>query len=456
MEAQRNFDWKRFPHVLKRIEDKVHVFSQANTDIADFAVELGAKAGLRLIDLIDHLCINSKDDMALDLEDMGYVRDEGVQGTPVWYHPQANLPKIAVCDGASDKVGLAVKTDSVSRFLSVHGLDREISGSVKSRLRRSEISESGGTAFWVVERRTSKNTGVDSIIEDSEFLSKYFAVLEAWRTRPRGMKDQTAQFDALLSLAKDQARVLGSDLAAHTFFEAEREYYTSKNRAAQIQKNHQDSLGIGWTNHDHHTLRSSRRHFSRLIEFFQILGFELREKFQAGKEAGWGAQVVENPDIGIALFLDVDLSPEEIEIDFLSDGLKETGDPGTVGLWCALHGDSLLESGLHHIAVLSDFEKLTQTLAVEGVRMMKPFSNFDHLKQAFTFGARWDVSDDRVNRLKSDKIISGKEAEKFKTEGAVGSHVENIQRSDGYKGFSQKQVSSIIRDTDPKQYGSFG
>ena len=84
--------------------------------------------------------------------------------------------------------------------------------------------------------------------------------------------------------------------------------------------------------------------------------------------------------------------------------------------------------------------------------MMAPFSNFDHLKQAFTHGERWPVKKERIHRLLKQRLIDEKSATKFLGKGAVGSHVENIQRGDGYKGFSQKEVSEIIRDTDPKNY----
>ena len=54
-----------------------------------------------------------------------------------------------------------------------------------------------------------------------------------------------------------------------------------------MQNARQDKLGLGWANHDHHTYRSSRRHFARLIAIFEKLGFVCRERFYAGaKPAG--------------------------------------------------------------------------------------------------------------------------------------------------------------------------
>ena len=43
------------------------------------------------------------------------------------------------------------------------------------------------------------------------------------------------------------------------------------------------------------------------------------------------------------------------------------------------------------------------------------------------------------------------QAEKFRTEGAIGSHLENLERNQGFKGFNQTGVSEIISATDPRK-----
>ena len=37
------------------------------------------------------------------------------------------------------------------------------------------------------------------------------------------------------------------------------------------------------------------QHFARLIAFFEKLGFTCRERFYAGKDAGWVAQILDHP-----------------------------------------------------------------------------------------------------------------------------------------------------------------
>ena len=137
--------------------------------------------------------------------------------------------------------------------------------------------------------------------------------------------------------------MVGRDLACHVVFEGERGYWQSRNRASQIQKQRQDRMGLGWANHDHHTFRSSRRHFIDLMCAMEKLGFERRERYYAGAQAGWGAQILEQPVEGIVVFADVDLMPGETEIVFSRQPLPQPTRLGTIGLWVGLHGESFLE-----------------------------------------------------------------------------------------------------------------
>ena len=209
-------------------------------------------------------------------------------------------------------------------------------------------------------------------------------------------------------------------------------------------------MGLGWANHDHHTFRSGRPAFPALIKILQTFGFKKRERYYAGAEAGWGAQIMEQPESKLVIFADVDLSPGEVSVDFSSEALPELDKPGTVGLWCALHGESMLEAGLHHLEAKFDFEHLRGALIPSGVNFMKPFSDFPHLRQAFSEGEWWPVEPERLQALLSSNRLSQEAYDRIKEKGAVGSHMENLQRRNGFKGFNQKGVSHIIREVNPE------
>ncbi len=188
-----------------------------------------------------------------------------------------------------------------------------------------------------------------------------------------------------------------------------------------------------------------------VIGMFTRLGFTLRERFHAGEHAGWGAQIVEHPVTGIVIFADLDLAPEEATTDFAHQSLPDLPRPGTVGLWVALHGESILEAGMHHLEAQFDFDALRDGLKADaGIDTMPPFSNFPFLRQAFTAGERWPVARHRADRALALGWITPEQHEKFLQDGAIGSHLENLERREGFKGFNQQAVSAIIAATDPR------
>jgi hypothetical protein len=284
----------------------------------------------------------------------------------------------------------------------------------------------------------------------SDYTGRYLRAYEAWATRPRNATDRRTGMESALALARKLASDMGADTAAWLAFSAERLHWQSRNRAGRVQKARQDSLGLGWANHDHHTFRSSRAVFPLLIQILETFGFLPRERFYAGAEAGWGAQVMEQPACRFAVFADVDLSPDEVDGDFAHRPLPPREELGTVGLWCALHGESMLSAGLHHVAGRFDFDSAVADLAQSGVKTMSPFSDFSYLRQAFTHGERWQVPVQRLDLLVQEGRIDEAQRARFVESGAIGSHLENIQRGEGFKGFNQQTVSDIIRRTDPR------
>ncbi|MEJ2637889.1 MAG: hypothetical protein P8184_21715 [Calditrichia bacterium] len=310
------------------------------------------------------------------------------------------------------------------------------------------VWQQDGRRFSVVERRGYN--GFIPQMMDEKYPGQYLGAYEQWLNRRRDFVDMQEGYRKTEQLARSIVKDMGTHMAAWIAFEAEREYWGQKNRAGRVQKQQQDHLGLGWANHDHHTFRSSRGGFGSLINLLKIFGFQLREKFYAGAQAGWGAQVLEQPVCDITVFSDVDLEPREVETDFAHESLKERNDLGTVGLWCALHGESIFQAGLHHIACHFDFDAVTEELQNESVRMLQPFSDFDYLKQSFTEGEPWKVSRMNLDRLLNEEKINETQHQKFREDGAIGSHLEDIQRDDGFKGFNQESVSDIIRRTDPR------
>lgn len=444
--APADYKWPRCPEADAYIEHVVKIFLEKH----DFARRLNERMKTETSTLftswVDHLRIPAS---RLDLKALGKlgfelhkVRTPG--GVKVFRHPYADLPRILVSASYKD-LGCALMVDNIWHFQIAQGLSFPIQGTPFSTYREMCVPE-GDVDLLVVERRGTQDIEVDKKDRSATYL-RYF---ERWAVRQRRFKTQAEGMTATLSLAKETAKALGTGLASVIFLESERFYWQRRNRAAQIQKSRQDRLGLGWANHDHHTFRSSRSHFPMLINILMELGFKKRERYFAGAEAGWGAQVMEQPEAGTIIFADVDLAPEDVSVDFSKISLPDLAKPHTVGLWCALHGESILEAGMHHLEAQFDFDLLKNDLQERRVETMAPFSNFTFLRQAFTKAEMWKVPESRLSRLRDEGKISPEAFEQIRLNGAVGSHLENLQRKEGYKGFNQRAVSDIITAVNPE------
>jgi hypothetical protein len=448
-----SFDWPLAYEAEHLVGGWVEAFLLRNSFARKLAERMRDETGTDFFEWVDHLVMAP--DQADALRAAGFVaeRVEAREGTTVYWHPRAMMPRVLLrADGGSEGVpsALAIRPEVLADFLAAHDAAAPIEGAWGARFRRALVWEENGTKFFAVERLGGRGMVVRE--PEPKFVSGALRARELWRTRKRdfadgdatGVKHAFARLDAVLAL-------VDRDAACELFFAEERVFWEAKNRAARIQKRRQDRLGLGWGNHDHHTFRCSRAHFADLMEFLAKLGFEKRERYYAGAEAGWGAQISEQPVAGIVVFADVDLMPEETAIDFSSKRLPPAPALRTVGLWTGLHGDSFLQAGMHHLEARFDFARLRDQLAGEGVATMKPFSDFAFLRQAFTEGERWPVRPARVQALRAQKLITPEQAEGFLRDGALGSHLENLQRKGGFKGFNQKSVSAIIAATDPRK-----
>lgn len=414
---------------------------------ADLSRQMSEKTGTRLLDWIDHFGLPEGDPALSQLDAVGYTRADqhGVIG---FEHRHGLFPRIRVHRGLARQ--LAIKVESVVDFMAAQSHSGiTIEGPPLASVRVAIVDCEGPVEVLVVERHGS--LAFDPNPHEQVPLATILWHTEVLRLRRRHFATDDDGFIHAIQLIEDAIAEIGRDRTCEIFFAAEREYWLRRNTAGRTQRARQDLLGLGWANHDHHTYRCSRQNFSLLIAFLERLGFECRERFYAGLEAGWGAQVIEHPVTGVTIFADVDMSPEEVSQDFSHDGLSPRDKLGTVGLWCALHGEAFLQAGMHHLECQFDFAATRDQLKQAGIDTMPPFTDLPHLRQAFTKGEVWPVDPIRVERLRSAGRITDEQARQFVANGALGSHLEILQREDGYKGFNQKGISEIIAATDPRR-----
>lgn len=442
--ALQAFHWTPQPAAAELVGRLLQEYLDRTPPAADLARRMREETGTRLLDWVDHLVVPDTAEIQHQLQTAGFVVDPAFTAQRCFVHTGGLFPRLLL----DRDTQLAFRVESAADFAAANQLDLSVSQPPLSPYRRLLVGRGVATSLWAVERHGYQ--GFDQPAWSDAARLAMLRHLEQFRTRRRDVDDAEG-FNLLTGLIRRAIDDCGADVACDLFFNAEREYWQRRNHAAQVQKSRQDRLGLGWANHDHHTYRSSRAHFVRLIAVLETLGFHCRERFYAGAEAGWGAQVLEQPAAGIVVFADVDLSPDELADDFSHQPLTPRKELGTVGLWCALHGEAILQAGMHHLECQFDFDQLAKQLAAEaGIRTMPPFTNLPYLRQAFTEGQRWRVSEPRLARLLARGQITEAQADRFRTEGALGSHLENLQRDQGFKGFNQQGVSRIIAQTDPR------
>ena len=445
----KGFDWGLYPAVEKFLLDETNNFLGHHDIAKSLADRMINGTSTRFFDWIDHMILPEariSDKLLTKLEFQEIESKELPENMRLFRHPKTEFFPLLITNKAVTEV--ALKPEELDHFLQGVGKDIEIDGDCFAPFRKALIKKEGNYVLAAVERRAYNGY----VVKNSNDAVEYIQALSRFFCRQRVFDDDGEGMKSTERLVGKTVRKLKKERVSDAFFRSERAYWQRKNRAGQIQKARQERLGLGWGNHDHHTYRSSRENFTALIKVFEKMGYLCREKFYAGEAAKWGAQIMEHPVCDIVVFADVDLFPEETELDFTHSGLVHREELGTVGLWVGLHGESMLQAGMHHLEARFDFERLRADLPNFGIGVMKPFSYFDFLKQAFTAGERWQVEKSRLDKLMKDGSITKLQYDEFLSKGAVGSHMENLQRNQGFKGFNQRSVTAIIKATDPRSY----
>jgi hypothetical protein len=436
----KTFDWGLFPEAESFLRSLVDDALKRSRAARRLAGEIEKSTSTAFFDWIDHAGLPEAKLDAAKLRALHFsetvrdgVRQFRVSGSTLF-------PIVA-----AEKDELVLGPESLSNFCMANFPDVRL-GKGSHAYQKARLDEENGLVLAAVERRGYDGYGNPAASD----ARAYEETLNAFRARLRTFATPREGFAHINTLIAESTRKLPNARITDAFFRAEREHWQSHNRAAGVQKARQDALGLGWGNIDHLTFRSSRSCFALLVGLFERLGLVRRERYYAGAQAGWGAQILEHPDTGDVVFADVDLAENERGVDFSRQSLAELGRLGTVGLWAAIHGESIFQAGPHHAAARLRFEDATSALGHRRVTMMKPFSNFPFLKQVFTTAEVWTPRREKLEALASKGLIDRDQMKRFSAGGVIGSHLENIERRQGFKGFNQDSVSAIIKATDPR------
>lgn len=434
------YDWHRQPDAEALLVAEIDRRLQGSPEAGAYAERLLASAGVRLRDIVDHLTFDDRT-MVAKIEALGWAP----AGAGFWEHPRGLFPAFVLRDAES---GLFFRCESIDQIVKVVDVDAQVEGVAFAPFRRVALFTTAPFVVGAVERNGHIGYDIPDVADDQMRLARLH--LQSFRARRRQFDTVEQGLAHTERLVDAAVAAIGPHWACDLWLKAERDYWMQRCPAGRLQKARQDAVGIGWSNIDHHTYDGSREHFRWTIRILEKLGYELREMLYAGALAGWGSQVLEQPAIGSTIFADVDLAPDEVDIDFAHEVLPPLARHRRAGLISALHGESILEAGLNHVAGLYDQRRLRSQLVDCGLTMMAPFSEFPHLYQELTEGDWAPVDPVRVDVLVAAGHMSEEDGEKVRLHGAVAAHLENIERNEGYKGFNKPGIDGVLRKLDPR------
>ncbi len=216
--------------------------------------------GVDIHTLVDHWVLPWTTEEVGQLCHLGLTRTVTNAGETVWEHPQARLPRVRLRNGLpAPRLALAV--EDVSLFLQQNGLTPErIEGAPDSSYQTALCPLPSGE-LRVVARRGDRGFQPGTL-DDAQRLA-LAQVRLAFENRKRS-GDEAEVIAEAGRLFNEAAEQVGPNRAVDEFFAAERIYYAARNAAARWQHGRQQTIGLGWANHDHHTYRSSREGFRAL------------------------------------------------------------------------------------------------------------------------------------------------------------------------------------------------
>ena len=408
-------------------------------EAARYAEALKIGTGVRLRDIIDHL--TGDDALVAAAKTAGWRAEAGAHENRDGFFPGI------IRSTGETRIGFRV--ESVDRFLAATGISADVAGPAFGPLRMATVFRGDGIAFVAVERNGATGYTIEPVSEASIRATRLH--LQVFRTRRRRFDTVEQGLVHTEALVDAAVASIGQHRACDIWLRAERDYWMTRCPAGARQKARQDAHGIGWSNIDHHTYDGSRQHFAGTVHILEKLGYELREMLYAGALAGWGSQILEQPALRSTIFADVDLAPHEIAIDFAHDVLPPLDKHRRAGIISVMHGESILEGGLNHVAGMYDNVAMRAVQAQGGQAMMAPFSDFTFLYQELTEGDWAAVEPSRLDVLEAGGHLTPAEAEDFRLNGAIAAHLENLERNDGFKGFNMPGIDGVLRTIDPRR-----
>lgn len=412
--AERNRDSDAAAHAASLVETVLRNCPPA----LRFAESLQTRCGVRCLDIVDHLILPNADFDVFGWSQIGERR---------WRHPNSSIPDVVV----GEKLGFALRVDDIRVFANAV---------------RSTFTDH--STRWMGERlRLFENSAivVEAIADacwdglcappTARTIRRAQLHRQLFRTRPRHFKSAEGGIESTQRMVHAAASDIGSGWASALFLCAEREYWASRCEAGYLSFRRQSQLGIGWSNVEYHSYECSRAQLNACVHLFEMLGFRREDALLEGPGAGPGAEsgraalVMERRSPQALVLLKVDTTAGDTTESLGQTRLSPTTWHGQSGLWCAMHGESILEGGMSSVGAHYDAAAVQNLLVQDGIEMLPPFARD---KLGFTLqlskGDRRAVDPRRVHALARAGYVGRDAAEDFRLNGAIATHFAIVER----------------------------
>lgn len=248
---------------------------------------------------------------------------------------------------------------------------------------------------------------------------------QALRARRRSFRDCYSGYRYVSRLLAAAVADVGRDVARCLFLGAELEYWTTRCEPGLVQSLRQQRENIGWINVEHYVFACSRQHYHSLYALLAGLDYQATSVLKAsGAVAAVTFEVEHHPRH--RLVVEVAGAIEEYDL-LMRGGPLWSPYFGRSGLWCGLHGDSLLDGGLAHIAAAYDCEQLRRLFVLDGYDVH--IINDRHgITQLVVPGRLMAVAPYRVDTLERQGRLCRDDAERLRTHGAVSAQLHAIDK----------------------------
>lgn len=343
----------------------------------------------------------------------------------VWRAPNALLPDII--DSQHTRIGLRV--EAVEEFLAAIGSNARIEGPTYGPYRTATFIAGNEISFSAVERHGWAGNQLSP--PGARIIRKARIHQQIFRTRRRQFQNVERALSYTLRLAQAAAADLGPEWAGALFARAEREYWQARSALASGQQQRQREAGVGWCTIANLTYASSREHLPTLVQILETLGYRQQPDLAwVGDAMDWAVLPMNPPPGAPSILVSFDLAPHENVKQVLNGTASPLTWHGRPGIWCALHGESILDAGLQGLSAYYE-PALAQSLMANDIDHADHLlvMKHPHFDQPVHFEHR-AVSPGRTDALEREGYLSSLQTENYRLLGAGASYFSVIPHDD--------------------------